>query len=371
MKYINLAFLLSLLFSVQAQQDFNFTIKGQTQVPPGTQVYLHHKWNDAFFKDSIKIKSSTFQIKLKSAEPNLYWFSYSSNPETQPMCFFFCDPGTLQVNLKSQDSIAYSSIQGGASQTVYMDYRIMQSQIVATQMALQAAYQEAAQKNDSPKMNQISQEFNNLNAHYLKSIKEFVSLHRNSPVSAYIIYTDLSHPSLPLSETQEAFALLDRAVLKNTKFYTLIENKITRANGSSIGYKANLFTQTNTDGKPVKLEDFKGQYVLIDFWASWCRPCRMENPNVVAAYQKYKQKGFTVLGVSMDSNKEAWINAIKQDQLTWTHVSDLKGWGNEVGQLYGVSSIPQNFLIGPDGVIIAKELRGPALEQKLSELFNK
>ena len=138
-----------------------------------------------------------------------------------------------------------------------------------------------------------------------------------------------------------------------------------------IGDNLPSFTLKNIINKDVSSETFQNKYYLIDFWASWCRPCRMENPNVVAAYQKFKDKGFTVLGISMDSNKEAWLNAIKQDQLTWTQVSDLKGWSNEVGQLYGVGSIPQNFLIGPDGIIIAKELRGSALEQKLSELFNK
>ena len=109
--------------------------------------------------------------------------------------------------------------------------------------------------------------------------------------------------------------------------------------------------------------------MLIDFWASWCKPCRMENPNVVAAYNRFKDKGFTVLGVSMDSNRDPWLAAIQQDNLTWTHVSDLKGWGNEVGKLYGVQGIPQNFLVDKDGKIIAKDLRGAALEEKLAEVL--
>jgi peroxiredoxin len=354
-----------------AGNGFTFTLKGSVKSADGSVLYIHHKWNDVYFKDSVIIRKSKINVKLQSEEPNLYWFSYASNPEAQPMCFFFCDPGEISVDIKSKDSIAYSAISGGTSQQVYMQYRIMQAQIVATQMTLQSAYQEAAQRADQTKMNQISQEFNNLNTHYLNSIKAFVKSNPSSPVSAYIIYTDLSHPSLPLSETQEAFSHLNTTALKNTKFYTLIESKINKAQGSTVGFKANDFKQNTPEGKSISLSDFKGKYVLLDFWASWCRPCRMENPNVVAAYQKFKDKGFTVLGISMDSNKEAWLNAIKQDQLTWTQVSDLKGWSNEVGQLYGVGSIPQNFLIGPDGIIIAKELRGSALEQKLSELFNK
>lgn len=123
------------------------------------------------------------------------------------------------------------------------------------------------------------------------------------------------------------------------------------------------------EGKNFSLSSLRGKVVLIDFWASWCRPCRAENPNVVKMYAKYKDKGFDILGVSLDNNKQAWTAAIAQDQLTWNHVSDLKGWQSAVAPLYKVNSIPMTFLIDKDGKIIGKNLRGPALEQKLEEIF--
>jgi len=137
-----------------------------------------------------------------------------------------------------------------------------------------------------------------------------------------------------------------------------------------IGAQAPEFTMADTSGKPVSLSQFKGKYVLVDFWASWCGPCRGENPNVVAAYNKFKNKNFTILGVSLDENKEAWLKAIKADKLTWQHVSDLQGWNNATVSLYGYQGIPYNVLLDPKGKIVATELRGGALEEKLKQLLN-
>jgi thiol-disulfide isomerase/thioredoxin len=141
---------------------------------------------------------------------------------------------------------------------------------------------------------------------------------------------------------------------------------------TAIGEMALEFTQNDPDGKPVKLSGFKGKYVLVDFWASWCSPCRAENPNVVKAYNKYHEKGLEIISVSLDDikGKDAWLAAIKKDGLIWKHVSDLKGQKNEVAVLYGIKAIPQNVLLDKTGKIIGKNLRGEALNKKLEEIFN-
>jgi thiol-disulfide isomerase/thioredoxin len=149
-----------------------------------------------------------------------------------------------------------------------------------------------------------------------------------------------------------------------------LQEDLDRARRLLPGAEAPDFSQNTIEDKPFKLSQLRGKYVLIDFWASWCGPCRRENPNVVKMYETYKDKGFEILSVSLDNAKDRWLQAIADDQLTWKHVSDLKGWKNEVAQLYEVSSIPKTFLLDPQGKILATDLRGEALEAKLKEIFN-
>lgn len=148
-----------------------------------------------------------------------------------------------------------------------------------------------------------------------------------------------------------------------------MQNEIDKVGAFIAGGLAPDFSQPDTSGNEVRLSDFRGKIVLVDFWASWCGPCRRENPNVVAMYNKYKDKGFDILGVSLDNNRDRWIDAITKDGLMWNHVSDLKGWSNSVAQAFGVNSIPHTMLVDRNGKIIARGLRGPALEQKLAELM--
>jgi peroxiredoxin len=350
-----------------AEKMFSFKVDGTIRNYTGKTIYVHHKWNDKDYTDSSKVVDGKFSFRLKSAEPNMYWFTTLRDIGTQPNCIFFADASDVKASLVA-DSLPFSRIEGGPTEKDYLEYRLMINNLVAVQQKMQADYNVAAQNNDVNTQNAIKAEYQNLNTQFIGGIKNFVKTHPKSAVSGYIIYTDFNNPAIPITDVEEALNSLDKSV-SETKFAKLAAKRVNDMRGTTVGYPANNFSQTTPDGKVVKLSDFRGKYVLIDFWASWCRPCRMENPNVVAAYTRFKDKGFTVLGISMDSNKDPWVAAIQQDNLTWTQVSDLKGWGNEVGKMYGVTGIPQNYLIDKDGKIIAKDLRGPALDEKLAEIL--
>ncbi|AEW00341.1 alkyl hydroperoxide reductase [Niastella koreensis] len=198
----------------------------------------------------------------------------------------------------------------------------------------------------------------------------FIKAHPDYIASADALKDAVGYLPDDISIYDRVFKGLSKAVQKSKEGIS-VKKTIDAFMLVRIGAAAPLFTQPDTAGHAINLKDFRGKYVLLDFWASWCGPCREENPNVVKAYQQFRDKNFTVLSVSLDKadKKDAWIKAINDDSLTWNHVSDLKYWDNAVAKLYAIRSVPQNFLIDPGGTIVAANLRGEELIKKLQELI--
>ena len=199
------------------------------------------------------------------------------------------------------------------------------------------------------------------------SLDSLLAAHPSSPVAAYFVVKDFAY-KLDLEGMKAVRAKLD-ASLAGSEYVNQIESMISRMEKVQVGSVAPDFTLLDVDGNPVSLSSFRGKYVLVDFWAAWCPDCRKENPNIVAAWEKYKDKNFAVLGVSLDRKRDQWLAAIEKDNLTWTQVSDLKYWDSEAAVLYCIRWIPMSFLIDPEGKIVAIGLEGEELHNKLEELL--
>lgn len=350
-------FTLLLLPALVFAQQKTFTITGNISGLPDGDVQVKPLQGDQPIATGTA-KAGSFTLKGSVTEPALYWLVLGKN---QPQ-YIFLENGNIKITGSLKD-INNLKVEGSNSHKEFMEFQTVFNPIFAELNNISGQVQQAPDQKRNELIRQYTAAVGKLNA----EVNRFVSNKKSSYVSPFLLFTTAQVAESP-AELQRRFNLLDDKV-KNSESGKNLANYISYMNVGSVGSQALDFTQNDTAGNPVSLTSFKGKYVLVDFWASWCKPCRAENPNVVKAFDKYKAKNFTILGVSLDSNKDSWLKAINADKLSWTHVSDLQQWNNAVAVLYHVQSIPQNFLIDPNGKIIARDLRGEDLERKLAELL--
>jgi peroxiredoxin len=315
-------------------------------------------------KDTAEFKNGTAVFKGKVDYPDMYILHLDGKEQRAVL---FVENGKIKVTGKA-DSIQLIKIAGSAVNDEYQAIKTVLDQDNKVMMAKYQEYMMAAQNNDTAKAAGLREEVQTLSGVTEKKVIDFVKTNTASWVTP--LFLEELQSSMEPEELDSILNRLDPklAVVPSVK---AIKDRLEKVKKVAVGQIAPDFTQNNPEGKPVTLSDVyaKNTYTLIDFWAAWCKPCRGENPNVVAIYNDFKNKGFSVIGVSLDRDHDPWVQAIESDKLTWTHVSDLKYWQNEAAQLYTVNSIPSNFLVDKSGKIVAKNLRGDDLRKKLEELL--
>ena len=374
--------LLLLSASTGYSQQYNTTIQGTVeQLKPGTKIY--YQWDDKDrmtpFSDFNYVESNgpnfTIRLQIKKGEGNELILSLGNKPAKDKFIFLYVDSGLLTI--QTTDSLLTHIRLSGSKYAVdlqqYHDYMDSAPQL-AKYDEVKSAIQSAASIRDSTVVNKLKPQLKQLDSIRKVLALNWIDAHRNSLVCAFILHCPFEPLSRSLNRDEE-IAVINKLSpeAKDNGIITAMEYDFNSENIVGVSKTAPDFTQADTSGKQVSLKDFRGKYVLLDFWASWCAPCRAENPNVVKAFNKYRAKGFTVLSISLDrpGKKEDWMKAIHHDHLTWTNVSDLKFWGNAVAKLYDINSVPSNFLIDPDGKIVAKNLQGDDLDRTLDKLLTK
>ena len=349
----------NLFAQAQEKMVLAATVKG---IADGTSAQLLASTMQGWSSPPVEVKAGVFNMEVSLPQPDMFILVFGNPSEKNaPRYQLFLDNELVEIAIDDTTN----AIQINAGQTPIAFTELM-NQFGPQFDALSTIAKQRQQAGQSGYYaDSLSVAWDGQLQKIAAMIPGFVQKHANTSVSAFLLNT-VWQLFNNVSQMDEWLAMVGPKA-KESIFGKALHQQMSGERMLGYGQVAPDFIQSDPEGKPISLKDFRGQYVLVDFWASWCGPCRMENPNVVQAYRRFKSKNFTVLGVSLDRDKPKWLQAIKDDNLTWPHVSDLKFWQNEVAKLYQVSSIPQNFLLDPEGRIIGKNLRGAALDQFLEK----
>jgi peroxiredoxin len=351
---------IAVVLTAFVKKDPGYTIAGTVAgLEDGTWLYLRLAKPDKKI-DSCQVSGGRFRMKGaiagKAAQVYLFTAGYTNYTS------FWLENTAMQLELRA-GSFKEGTVTGSATNDEYKQFsgpnRLLDQQLDSLEKVRNSATDAGERKSLSTRLAGIRQQKAQLE-------RDYVRRNPGSLVAAYILNV---YASTWGKDTTSVLYEQMSPELKASAYGMEIQDFIALNRKIDVGGPFADFEQLNTAGTPVKLSNIKARYILLDFWASWCGPCRQENPNLVKTYARFRDKGFTVLGVSLDENKKAWLKAVADDNLTWENVSDLRGDQNKAALIYGISGIPDNFLIDGNGTIVARNLRGKKLDDKLEELF--
>lgn len=375
MKRILIVLLGLLVFSCAKEETYS--IKGTAQgVENGTKIFLQELGanNKRIPIDTAVVQAESFTF-LKPRIDGIGLQVLSIKKAGQQL-LIVKDKASLTVTLY-KDSLASSLVTGSKENEIFNNYTNASRRLNKKKANLNLKRNQARAETDGIMVTEYTNQIKELDEHFVTTKKEVLANNPNSLVSIMALSDLINAKVLKIEETEEYYNSLGKDIQKSSigssvkRYIAQLKSQRAASNLASVGNKAPEFSAKTPEGKDLALSQTLGKYTIVDFWASWCKPCRLENPNVVRVYNKYHDKGLNIISVSLDrpGQKERWLRAIEKDQMDWYHVSNLQFWQDPIPKSYGVRAIPATFLLDEEGTIIAKNLRGQALETKIAELL--
>ena len=373
---------IAVLVSCNKAGENEYIVTGTIKGLDGKNVFLEKQDEAGQLKqvDTVKIENGKFSFKGNAKEPEMYLVQVEAVQGKVP---FILENGDITMEI-NKDSVNVSKVKGTYNNDELNTYKEngvkIQKKMMKFQETNMQKMQEAQQKQDTVVMNGLRKEYMKIQEDFVKQSDDYVSSHPKAFISALIIDQMFNQMNPDVAKIKKYYNTLDKS-LKDTKVGKSIQTKLAKIDkpvaevapaaegGIAVGSTAPDFSANTPDGKTVSLKQSLGKVTIVDFWASWCKPCREENPNVVALYNELHAKGLNIVGVSLDKEAAPWKEAIAKDKLAWNQVSNLKWWKEPIAATYGVQSIPATFILDASGKIVAKDLRGAELKAKVNELL--
>ena len=367
MKKILIASLIAIIISACDSKPEGFEINGKIEgaMAEGTSVYLRKTENMSQIVDvdTTFLRDGQFKFVGKQESPEMYYIFFEHERRSIPVVL---ENAKITVSAK-KDSISYAKVRGSYQNKVFGEFIEASTKLASKAQTMNRDMRDAAAARDTAVMNSLREEYFDLQQEAKDLEVSFVKENPDALISALLIGKALATKSLPMEEIKELYEGLSPEI-QATENGKDIKSKLEKDAKTAIGTKAPNFSAPTPSGEELALNDVLGKATILDFWAAWCKPCRAENPNIVKLYNKYKEQGLSIMGVSLDKRAEDWKKAIADDGLEWHQVSNVQ-YFDEIAELYNVSAIPATFILDRNGIIVAKNLRGPALEEKIAELL--